>query len=327
MTPKVSIIVPIYNVQEYLERCVNSLINQTLKEIEIILVNDGSTDDSEKIMLELAENDERIKPFTKENGGLSDARNFGLRQCDGEYVAFVDSDDWIDEKMIETMYNHGNINSCEMVICNLHKVNEYGKVFRPLPQLHKNQELVIDLTTNFSVFGELSWFACNKIFKRELFNGIEFTKNMHFEDIATTPILLLKCTKLGFCQEYFYNYFEREGSITRNFTAKGLDMFRAISIVRNDFVSSKFHTKKKEWKRFLILNGFYSFLAYTAQVKDKKLKTKMYATLDNFLGENNIHKREIINYRRFEENYLFSLSWKKIVYYTFHIFLGKQNIF
>lgn len=313
--PVVSVIVPIYNVELYLERCINSLVNQTLQEIEIILVNDGSIDNSEKIMLELAVKDNRIKTFTKINGGLSDARNFGIQHSTGEFLAFVDSDDWIHENMLKKMHELANSNSCEMVICNLQKVNEQGVAFRKLEQMQPNQQEVVDLHEDFSFFGEISWFACNKIFKRDLFDGIEFTKNLHFEDISTVPRLVLKSKKIGFCQEYFYQYFEREGSITRNFTSKGLDMFKAIQIVETEFQKSDFKSNKKEWKRFLILNGFYSFLAYAAQVKDKKLKKEMYSELNKFISMRKISNLEIIGYKRFNYNYLLSLSIKKKIYY------------
>lgn len=313
--PLVSIIVPIYNVELYLERCINSLIIQSLQEIEIILVNDGSTDNSENIMLELASKDNRIRTFTKPNGGLSDARNFGIKHAAGNYLAFVDSDDWIDKNMLKKMYDLASTTNCEMVICNLQKVNENEVPFRKLEQMQPNQKEVVNLSEDFSSFGEISWFACNKLFKRDLFHDVEFTKNLHFEDIATVPRLLLKSKKIGFCKEYFYQYFEREGSITRNFTKKGLDMFKAIEIVEEDFKNSNFKLNRKEWKRFLIINGFYSFLAYTAQVKDKKLKTEMYNKLKKFITLNKVNKLEIIKYKRFNYNYLLSLSIKKKVYY------------
>jgi glycosyltransferase involved in cell wall biosynthesis len=313
--PLISVIVPIYNVELYLERCVNSLINQTLQEIEIILVNDGSTDNSEKIMLELTTKDNRIKAFTKINGGLSDARNFGIQHSLGDFLAFVDSDDWIDENMLKKMYELAFLNNCEVVICNLQKVNEHGIAFRKLEQMQLKQNEIVDLKEDFSSFGEISWFACNKIFKRKLFDTIEFTKSLHFEDIATIPRLVLKSKKIGFCQEYFYQYFEREGSITRNFTKKGLDMFKAIQIVETEFQNSDFKSNREEWRRFLILNGFYSFLAYVAQVKDKKLKNEMYLEFTNFISINKISKLEIIEYKRFNYNYLLSLPIKKKVYY------------
>ena len=120
---KISVIVPVYNVENYLEKCLNSLVNQTLQEIEILVINDGSTDDSQKI-IDVFQNKfpEKIKAFIKENGGLSDARNFGIDRANGEFFAFVDSDDSVSEKMMEEMYDLAIKNQAELVICNLQKV-------------------------------------------------------------------------------------------------------------------------------------------------------------------------------------------------------------
>ena len=103
---KISVIVPVYNVENYLEKCLNSLVNQTLEEIEILVINDGSTDDSQKIIDEFQEKfSQKIKAFSKENGGLSDARNFGIDRATGNFLAFVDSDDYISENMLQEMYD------------------------------------------------------------------------------------------------------------------------------------------------------------------------------------------------------------------------------
>ena len=122
---KISLIVPVYNVENYLEKCLNSLVNQTLQEIEILVINDGSTDNSQKI-IEVFQNKfpQKIKAFTKENGGLSDARNFGIDRATGEFLAFVDSDDYVSVTMMEEMYGLAKKHEAEIVICNLQKVDE-----------------------------------------------------------------------------------------------------------------------------------------------------------------------------------------------------------
>lgn len=117
MKPKVSIIVPIYNVEKFLKRCLNSLVSQTLEEIEIIAVNDGSSDSSLDIVNRYAENDQRIKIIDKDNSGVSDCRNIGISRVKGEYVAFVDSDDWISEGMMETMYNEIQATKSDVIMC------------------------------------------------------------------------------------------------------------------------------------------------------------------------------------------------------------------
>ena len=190
---KISVIVPVYNVENYLEKCLNSLVNQTLQEIEILVINDGSTDNSQKI-IEFFQSKfpQKIKTFAKENGGLSDARNFGIDRATGEFLAFVDSDDYVSATMMEEMYGLAKKHEAEIVICNLQKVDENGIVTQKLTQIPNLPEK-IDLEKHFSVFSDISYFACNKIFKRELFEGKRFQKGMHFEDIELIPKILLQC--------------------------------------------------------------------------------------------------------------------------------------
>lgn len=320
---KVSIIVPVYNTEKYLEKCLNSLLNQTLREIEIIVVNDGSKDKSQIIIDEYSSKFHQIKSFIKENGGLSDARNFGIDKAEGEYLAFVDSDDFVDHTMFETMYNLAKKNQSEIVMCGLEKVNEKGEAFRDLPQSPQLPEK-INLKEDFTIFGEISCFACNKIFHRELFQNHRFLKGIHFEDIELIPKLILESNIISKVNQPFYKYFERQDSITKTHSGKGLDMFKAIRNVKTSFETSKYNSHKNELGRFLILQGFYSYLAYTAYVKDKKLKKQMVNELNEIMKEFKINKPDIISYRRFNENYLFSLPFKKQVFYLF--FLINRNL-
>lgn len=311
---KVSVIVPVYNTEKYLAKCLDSLVNQTLKEIEIILVNDGSKDGSQIIINSYAEKDHRIKPFEKPNGGLSDARNFGIEKAEGEYMAFVDSDDYIDVNMFEKMYDLAKKHSAEIALCDLEKVNEKGESFRKLPQSPQLPEKIV-LKDDFSIFGEFECFACNKIFKRELFEENKFKKGLHFEDIELIPQLMLKSNIIAKINQPFYKYFERQDSITKTHTKKGLDIFTAIDNVGNAFLESNYSDFENEMKRFRIFQGFYCYLAYVAYVKDKQLKSEMLEILDNKMKQFGIRKTEIFHYKRFNENYLFSLPLKKRIYY------------
>jgi glycosyltransferase involved in cell wall biosynthesis len=124
---KVSVIIPVYNVEKYIKKSLESVMNQTLKEIEIICVNDGTKDNSRKIIEEYAQKDERIKIIDKENGGLSSARNAGMEIARGEYLGFVDSDDWIEETMYEKLYEKAKADESQMVICAVHKYDDKSK--------------------------------------------------------------------------------------------------------------------------------------------------------------------------------------------------------
>lgn len=124
--PKVSIIIPIYNVEKYLRNCFDSVLNQKFKDIEVLAINDGSPDSSQEIVDEYAAKYDFIKSYIKENGGQSDARNFGLTKASGEYVFFLDADDWLDENALEIMYNRAKNDDSDIVICDFEKMYDNG---------------------------------------------------------------------------------------------------------------------------------------------------------------------------------------------------------
>jgi len=305
-------------VELYLEKCLLSLVNQTLQDIEIIVVNDGSTDGSQTIIDGFsAEFPSKIKAFTKENGGLSDARNFGIDHASGDYLGFVDSDDYVSDKMFEEMLNLAVKHNAEMVICNIQKVDEHGNVTQKLTQI-PNMPEKIDLEKNFSVFSDLSYFACNKLFRRELFQTKRFKKGVHFEDIQLIPQLLLECKTLAQTQNFHYQYLERSNSISKTHTEKGLDILKAVEDVENEFQKSSYANKLNELKNFQILEGVYTFLAYLAFVKDENLFKIMSEKLRDFMRERNVKFKDILIYNRFDRNYLLSLPLKKKIYYLLY---------
>ncbi|KMQ66914.1 glycosyl transferase family 2 [Chryseobacterium angstadtii] len=322
---RVSVIVPVYNVENYLAKCLDSLVGQTLQDIEIVVVNDGSKDNSGLIIEEYVQKfPEKIKAFTKENGGLSDARNFGLEKASGEYIGFVDSDDYVKETMFEEMVQLAEKHQAKMVICNIQKVDQNGEVTQKLTQI-PNMPEKIELDDYFSVFSDLSYFACNKLFKKELFDSKRFKKGVHFEDIQLIPQLLLECKVLAQTQNFHYQYLERTDSITKTHTEKGLDILKAVKDVEAAFEKSGYALKKKELKNFQIFEGVYSFLAYVAFVKNEDLFNKMAAELADFIKERGIKIQDILNYSRFGKNYLLSLPVKKKIFYLL-FFAGQKKL-
>lgn len=316
---KVSVIVPVYNTVNFLEKCLLSLVNQTLDEIEILVVNDGSQDNSQQIIEEFRENfPGKIFGFTKENGGLSDARNFGIERANGEFIGFVDSDDYISETMFEEMYLLAQKHNAEMAICNLQKVDENGNVTQKLTQLPGFPEKII-LENHLSVFSDISYFACNKIFRQSLFENERFRKGIHFEDIELIPKLLLKSNIIAFTPNFHYQYLERKNSISKTHTTKGLDILKAVESVESEYGKSRFSAQKIPLKNFLILEGFYTFLAYLAFVKNDKDFYEMSDALNDFCRKRKIKIKDILQYKRFNKNYLLSLSFRKKVYYLLYM--------
>lgn len=321
----VSIIVPVYNVENYLAKCLDSLVNQSLQDIEVVVVNDGSKDSSGLIIEEYAGKfPGKIKAFTKENGGLSDARNFGLDRASGEYIGFVDSDDYVTETMFEEMLQLAEKYDAKMVICNIQKVDQNGKIVQKLTQI-PNMSEKIELEDHFSVFSDLSYFACNKLFKKDLFADKRFKKGVHFEDIQLIPQLLLECKVVAQTQNFHYQYLERTDSITKTHTEKGLDILKAVKDVESEFEESEYSHKRKELKNFQIFEGVYSFLAYVAFVKNEETFNKMTDELAVFMEERKIKIQDILSYSRFGKNYLLSLPVKKKIFYLL-FFAGQKKL-
>ncbi|MCG2792840.1 MAG: glycosyltransferase [Weeksellaceae bacterium] len=322
---KVSVIVPVYNVELYLEKCLLSLVRQTLQEIEILVINDGSRDYSQQIIDKFQERyPDKIFGFSKDNGGLSDARNYGIERAKGQYIGFVDSDDYVSETMFEEMYVLAEKHQAEMVICNLQKVDEEGKVTQKLTQLPGFPEKIV-LQDHLSVFSDISYFACNKLFKKSLFDGKRFKKGIHFEDIELIPQILLECHILAFTPDFHYQYLERKNSISKSHTTQGLDILKAVATVENAFKKSRFSDQKTALRNFEILEGVYTFLAYLAYVKTDSDFYKMSKVLDEFLITKGLPTKEILRYNRFGKNYLLSLPLKKKLFYLFY-FLGFKGL-
>ncbi|WP_288244998.1 glycosyltransferase family 2 protein [uncultured Chryseobacterium sp.] len=322
---KVSVIVPVYNVENYLAKCLDSLICQTHQNMEILVVNDGSTDQSEQIISDYAQKyPDKIKPFHKENGGLSDARNFGIDRATGDYIGFVDSDDYVSPSMFQEMAALAEKHDAEMVICNIRKVNQHGKIIQKLTQV-PNMPEKIDLENNFSVFSDISYFACNKLFRKNLFNRKRFKKNVHFEDIQLIPQLLLDCKTIAQTQNFHYQYLERTDSITKTHTEKGLDILKAVEDVETYFKTTKYSDKDRELRNFQIFEGVYSFIAYLAFVKNDDVFYKMCEKLELFMKKRDIKLKNLLNFNRFGKNYLLSLSLKKNIFYLL-FFAGQKRL-
>lgn len=219
----ISIIVPVYNVKQYLERCVKSILNQTYKNIEIILVDDGSTDGSEIMCDEYKKNYSNIKVIHKKNGGLSDARNYGIELAQGEYITFIDSDDFIDNRMIEILYKNLKNTNSDVSVCRFYMfyAEEDIKV-----QDVKEKVLIFDgidiLKTMYDDY-LVTVVAWNKLYKKEIFNNIRYPKGKVIEDSAVLHYILANINRICYSNLELYYYFQRNESIMHKTTYKLLD--------------------------------------------------------------------------------------------------------
>lgn len=238
MNDLVSIIVPIYNVEKYLDRCIKSIVQQTYTYLEIILVDDGSPDQCPHICDEWCKRDSRIRVIHKSNGGLSDARNAGLSVATGEYIAFVDSDDWIHEQYVELLYRavkeyNVDISACD--VCLVYTEMKKNISNNPGVQVYETEQALNTLISG-KIFRAVAW---NKLYHRDLLEGEQFEIGRYHEDEFFTYRILGKVQKMVFISEELYYYFQREGSIMNSISYKHLDSLDAyidrIKYFENNF--------------------------------------------------------------------------------------------
>ncbi|MBQ2643432.1 glycosyltransferase [Candidatus Saccharibacteria bacterium] len=205
MKQLISVIVPVYNVGGYVEKCIRSVLGQEYEELEVILVDDGSTDGSGKICDELAEEDDRVRVFHKQNGGLSDARNYGLKKAKGEVVAFVDSDDYVEKDYISEMYKTMEQTNADVIVCGYNNIKPKGEVL-------SGETAAVKLLTKQENIDIVAW---NKLYRKNLFteNKISFPFGKKHEDMLTTYRILAKAKKVTYVSSSLYSYVERKNSI------------------------------------------------------------------------------------------------------------------
>lgn len=291
--PKVSIIVPVYNVEDYIEKCINSLLDQTLDDIEIIIVNDGSTDRSkEKIIPYLDTYSNKIKYLEKQNGGLSSARNFGIPSATGEYIAFLDSDDYVEKEMYETMYKKAIEEQSDMVECdfiweypNKRKV-DIGKIY------HGKKEMIITARV-------VAW---NKLIRREIIEKTDarFPEGLRYEDVEFFYKIVPYLERVSFVKEPFIHYIQRSNSIVNTQNIRTKEIFTVLNNVLDYYKKNSLYDEYREeleyiYARFLLCSSLKRML----KIKDKEeRKQALKETKENLIknfpkwGENKIIKQE-----------------------------------
>lgn len=233
MNYKISVIVPVYNVEKYIDKCLNSIVNQTNKNLEIILIDDGSTDRSGDICEQYAMCDSRIKVIHQKNQGLSSARNRGLDIASGEYIGFVDSDDWISIDMYQILLTTALKYNADIVECGYEKVYE-NKEYIIDSNIEITEDKIFILNNIEALHEEMQWgkftaIACNKLYRKCLFLKFRYPIGKCHEDEHLTYKLLYSCNRLVSINEIKLYYYlqKREGSITAKFTEKNLDIYDA----------------------------------------------------------------------------------------------------
>jgi glycosyltransferase involved in cell wall biosynthesis len=257
---KVSVIIPVYNAAPYLRQCLDSVIGQDLKELEIWCINDGSTDDSLQVLLEYAAKDKRIQVIDKENGGQGMARNIAIKRATGEYLGFVDSDDWIAPNMYQELYSHAKQFSTDVTICELKLFDpDTGTISRPPWTKIPFDESFDNRSFHWSDVGDkillTSSGPVNKIYKREFINEIhaQFAEGVNFEDILFVFTVIFNAKKINYIRKPYYTYrFYRTGSVSANKGRKQFGIFTVMNLLQKtiegingfEFLKLKFYDYK-----------------------------------------------------------------------------------
>lgn len=260
---KVSLIVPIFNSSKYLKKCINSLLNQTLKDIEIILINDGSKDESDKIIKEYK--DKRIKYISKENEGIGKTRNRGIKEATGEYIAFVDSDDYLNEQFCEHMYNKAHQDNCDLVICDFYE--DRGNLqeirFKDFEDTH--------LKDNPNLINNINLGPCNKLYSLDMLkkNKIYFEENLKYEDAPFVIKAIKNAKKIGKVNKYLTYYVIHENSETTTRDNRIFDILEICKIIINE-LNEPYYQKQLTSLITMILLDYCSQQRYVKDGKQRK---------------------------------------------------------
>lgn len=242
MKPLISIVVPIYKVEQYLNRCVDSIINQSYKNLEIILVNDGSPDRCADICEEYKARDDRIIVIHKENGGLSDARNFGIERATGEFISFLDSDDWLHEDFVNRLYLLLIDKEADISVSNFLKVYDHAIRMPEIETEYPIQEFtnIESLAQYGDELGAQMVVAWGKLYRRDLFKEVRFPRGKVHEDEFTTYKLLYSARKISYTHEPLIYYFQRNDSIM----GQGFDIRKKLDFMEALYGRANFLNQK-----------------------------------------------------------------------------------
>lgn len=294
----ISVIVPIYNVEQYLDRCIESILNQTYKNLEIILVDDGSTDNCPKICDRWTKKDNRIKVIHKKNGGISSTRNAGLDISTGKFIGFVDGDDSIDETMYEILYKNLIDTNSDISICSMQKIFNYDEINK----LNKNNKIINNKTfVSINKFDGLfddkikdTIVAWNKLYKKEIFNELRYPINKQNEDTFLIIKILDKSKKIVYTNLKLYYYFQRIDSIMNSkFNIKKLDELQAFKeqmlfFKREEYINTKYY-------KLSLLKYADKTIIYYCKLKKFNKENNYTKKIKEIKDDYNEYYKEIIN--------------------------------
>ncbi|MCH1982156.1 CDP-glycerol glycerophosphotransferase family protein [Ruminococcus sp. OA3] len=319
---KISVIVPVYKVERYLRTCLDSLVNQTLEDIEIIAVNDGSPDNSPAILEEYEKKySPKVRVYSIENHGVSYARNYGADRANGEYLLFVDSDDFVEPQMCEVLYEKASGDGNDIVLCNRNNIYE-----TPGGKDTVNKNFMMTASQNFTISQypfELCWispFPWDKLVKRELFLSIKFPENIRFEDLAYVLKLACVAESIGVVKDHLYNYRRTTtGGFLNSFSEDTLDIVKAFDNVMSFMKEHKFDGCYREELAYICTRHF--FYRYPALFYNKEASLKLKKCLLN-----ETHDFLDLNFPDWRENHYLKYSSSPAVKKRLNLYCSRKKL-
>ena len=278
----VSMIIPVYNVRDYLRKCLDSVAAQTYKALEVIIVNDGSPDDSLEIILEYTAKYPHFSCYTIENRGLGGARNYGMEHATGDYVLFLDSDDYIAPNCVEVMVTAAEKTDSDMVVANCYDVREDGSILLAYRNQYRNATTSLAQEPQI-LFNRVS--AWGKLYKRDLLEGFSYVSRVWYEDMRLTPKLYLQAEKITYVDDSLFYYVQREGSIMNNKNhRRNLEVIAAFEDLLGYFRECGVYETYKDALEFLVIEHVaVSGIARVAMGKGKE-RNEVIAQLQAYLA-------------------------------------------
>lgn len=305
--PKISVIIPIYNTSSYLRQCLDSVLAQDFDDYEVICVNDGSTDNSLEILREYQKKSSKIKIIDQVNSGVATTRNTGVSNASGDFLAFLDSDDFIKENYLSKLYNTALKTDSDVVICNFYRYYEQFNLAKPVfYKFRKGQFDKYEILKGLIPDNLIHSYLWNKLWKREIFEGCEVFPNMKFEDLAIMSQLIYKADKITVIPDTLYYYRIRKTSIVRNISLQTQnDYIKAYALIRlfleesgeyNNFKRQYFYLSLKTYivmlsVNVMLLKDYPSFKLFVQNIISTKLFMRS-CQEDDF----NMTKDDILNY-------------------------------
>ncbi len=303
---KVSVVVPVFNGESYIRKCLDSLVRQTLKDIEIIIINDGSKDKTLDILKEYQKKCKNIKIINQENKGIAASRNEGIKVAEGEYIAFLDSDDFVDLTMYQKLYQ--KITSSDFDVVTTYFNFQYEeKIEKGIVDIKKDILNIKDLKKYFLNMYPVVW---NKLYKKELFNDLKF-RNVYAEDVDILYRILPKIKKMGVVKEYLYYYYQRENSESKVYTTRLFDYVYNFNDLYK-YYQTKWYMEiyKKEFEYVYVRYLYATFLKRSLTL-DIKMQEKAYKLAVKSVGE---------HFPKYRLNKYFYRSLKGLYLVTFNRF-------